>query len=154
VTAQVLSPGALIPEEDLNDTSIVLRLTYGRTAFLLTGDAEAEEEEDMLRTGQPLGCDVLKVGHHGSHTSTTPEFLRAAHPRLAVISVGAHNRYGHPSPDVVRRLKETGIPVYRTDRNGAVTCYSDGVTIRAEAMNPSDDRADRQAEAGAHAYAR
>ena len=136
VTAQVLSPTAAEASGPANDASVVLRLQYGRTVFLLTGDAEAPEEEDMLQSRQPLACDVLKVGHHGSNTSTTPAFLAAAHPHIALISVGAHNVYGLPSTDVIERLKESGAHVYRTDINGALTCLSDGVTVHAEPMLP------------------
>lgn len=136
VTARLLAPTAQDIQGLPNDASIVLRVDYGRTAFLLTGDAEAGEEAEIVRSGQPLACDVLKAGHHGSHTSTTPEFLAAAHPRLAVISVGTHNLYGHPSPDVVERLHDSGVRVFRTDKNGAVTCLSDSVSVRAETMLP------------------
>ncbi|HZT43292.1 MAG TPA: ComEC/Rec2 family competence protein [Chthonomonadaceae bacterium] len=136
VTAQVLSPTAEEAQGPANDASVVLRLRYGRTAFLLTGDAEAPEEEDMLRSGQPLACDVLKVCHHGSDTSTTPAFLAAAHPHIALISVGAHNVYGLPGPKVIERLKASGTRVYRTDMNGALTCLSDGVSVHAEPMLP------------------
>lgn len=137
VTAKVLAPSPQETQAGVpNDASVTLRLEYGRTAFLLTGDAEAEEESEMLQSGQPLACDLLKVGHHGSHTSTTPAFLAAAHPRFAIVSVGAHNVYGHPSPEILARLRETGVRAFRTDKNGAVTCVSDGVTIRAEPMLP------------------
>lgn len=136
VTAHVLSPGDSVRHSTTNNISIVLRLEYHRTAFLLTGDAEKEEEADMEQTAQPLACDVLKVGHHGSYTSSTPDFVMRAHPQVAVISVGVHNLYGHPSADVMERLKAQGIRVYRTDRNGAVTCLSDGVTVRATSMQP------------------
>lgn len=131
VTAQILAPAEAQTHGADNEASIVVRLSYGRIAFLLTGDAEANSEADMVRSGQPLAADVLKVGHHGSHTSSTPAFLTAVHPRLAVISVGAHNNYGHPAPDVVERLQNSGAQLYRTDRDGAVTCHSDGVTVRA-----------------------
>ncbi|HZP84513.1 MAG TPA: ComEC/Rec2 family competence protein [Chthonomonadaceae bacterium] len=130
VIARVLAPADAALQGAANDASVVLRLEYGRTAFLLTGDAEAEEEAGMVRSGLPLACDVLKVAHHGSRTSTTPAFLTAAHPRLAVISVGARNVYGHPSREVMERLRQNGVQVYRTDRNGAVTCLSDSVTVR------------------------
>jgi competence protein ComEC len=136
VTARVLSPTEEERRGPTNNASIVLRVQYGRTAFLLTGDAEADEETDIVNSGQPLACDVLKVGHHGSHTSTTPEFLNAAHPKTAVISVGRHNLYGHPSREVLERLQGLGARVYRTDRNGAVTCVSDGVAVRTEVMQP------------------
>jgi competence protein ComEC len=136
VTAQVLAPCAQAVFGTPNNASVVLRVDYGRTAFLLTGDAEADEEAEMLHSGQPLGCDVLKVAHHGSHTSTTPAFLAAAHPHLAIISVGAHNVYGHPSPEVPERLRAANVRVYRTDRDGAVTCLSDGVTVRTANQSP------------------
>lgn len=138
VVARVLAPNASSPTGPENEACVVLRVEYGRTAFLLDADAEADEEAAMTRSGQPLNCDVLKVGHHGSHTSTTPGFLAAAHPRLAIISVGAHNLYGHPSPEVLERLQDEGARIYRTDKNGAVTCLSDGVTVRAETMQPGN----------------
>ncbi len=116
----------------INNTSIVLRLEYGKTAFLLTGDAEADSEGEMLADGQNLACDVLNVGHHGSRASTSAEFLAAAHPRIAVISVNAGNGAGYPHSEVLDRLHGAGAKVYRTDRNGSVTCLSDGTQIRVE----------------------
>lgn len=136
VTARILAPTEAETRGAPNNASIVLLLQYGRTTFLFTGDAEADEEADLLATHQPLPCDVLKVGHHGSRTSTTPSFLAAAHPRIAVISVGAHNLYGHPSAEIIDRLRDSGVKTYRTDQQGAVTCLSDGVTVHAESMNP------------------
>lgn len=137
VTARVLAPTEAEAALGVqNNASVVLAVTYGRTAFLFPGDAEADEESELAHSNQSLGCDVLKIAHHGSHTSTTPEFLSASHPRLAVISVGAHNLYGHPAPDVVERLRARGTRLYRTDRNGAITCRSDGVTIQIETMHP------------------
>ncbi|MDE2125315.1 MAG: MBL fold metallo-hydrolase [Armatimonadetes bacterium] len=137
VVAHILGPTALEEMGTPNNASVVVRLTYGRTAVLFMGDAEAPEEQELLASGQALGCNVLKVGHHGSKTSSTPELLARAHPQVAVISVGAHNRYGHPSPSVVRRLNQDGIRVYRTDINGAVRCTSDGATITATPMQRS-----------------
>jgi len=136
VTARILAPTEAETHGSPNNASIVLLLQYGHTTFLFTGDAEADEEADLLATHQPLPCDVLKVGHHGSHTSTTSAFLAAAHPHIAVISVGAHNLYGHPSPEVLDRLRFSGTKIYRTDKNGAVTCTSDGITVHTETMNP------------------
>lgn len=132
VIARVLAPTPAALQGATNDASVVLRVEYGRTAFLLTGDAEAEEEAEMVRSGLPLACDVLKAAHHGSRTSTTPAFLTAAHPRLAVLSVGARNVYGHPHREVMERLQQSGVRVYRTDKNGAITCLSDSVTVRVE----------------------
>ncbi len=115
-----------------NDLSVVLRLEYGQSTMLLTGDAEQEAEQTMLRGSMPLRADVLKVGHHGSNASTSPEFLAAVQPRLAVISVGAENRYGHPAPELLQRLQ--GIEVLRTDQRGRIELVSDGQgwTVRSE----------------------
>jgi competence protein ComEC len=134
VSAEVLAPSGLPSAETANDASLVLLLHYGRTTFLLTGDAEAPEEAEILATHPNLKCDVLKIGHHGSHTSTSPDFLAAAHPQYAVISVGKRNIFGHPSPDVVGRLRASGAAVLRTDRNGAITCRSDGINVKMETM--------------------
>jgi len=109
---------------DENNNSIVLRLDYGQTSLLLTGDAEAEAEAAMIAAGLPLHADVLKVGHHGSNGSTSAPFIAAVAPRLAVIQVGADNPFGHPSPEVLKRL--AGVPVYRTDKQGRVEVVSDG----------------------------
>jgi competence protein ComEC len=132
VTISALAPTAETLRGKVNNTSIVLRVEYGRTALLLTGDAEADAESEMIRSGQPLACDVLKVGHHGSRASTSEEFVAAARPRYAVISVSANNRMGYPHPEVLERLEKTGARLYRTDRNGAVTCLSDGASVHIE----------------------
>jgi competence protein ComEC len=135
VHAELLAPTRTEVANDVpNNSSIVVRLTYGKNVFLFTGDAEAPEEQELLAEHANLKCNVLKVGHHGSNTSSTMDFLSAAHPGTAVVSVGAHNRYGHPGIGVLARLKQIGAHVYRTDQNGAVTCESDGVTITVHAM--------------------
>lgn len=108
----------------VNDHSVVLAIRQGRCRFLLTGDIEDRVEAALLRDGADVAADVLKVAHHGSATSTTPPFLAAVAPRLAVISVGADNRFGHPDDGVVARLGATA--VRRTDRDGAVDVSSDG----------------------------
>ena len=118
--------------KEVNNSSIVLRMDYGKTSLLLTGDAEAESEDDMLQTRQPLACDVLKVGHHGSAKSTSARFLQAVKPRYAVISVNADNRNGHPSPQVLERLRRANAQIFRTDENGSITCLSDGRALRIE----------------------
>ncbi len=109
---------------DANEASVVMALTYGRFRALLMGDAPTGVEEALLRerseAGGSLRADVLKLGHHGSTTSTSPAFLDAVSPRVAVISVGRHNRFGHPAPSVLRRLARRGIRVYRTDEQGAL----------------------------------
>jgi competence protein ComEC len=114
--------------DDLNDWSAVLHLTYGKNTFLFTGDAESKSLSDMMGSKQTLQADVLKVGHHGSSTSTSATFLKKVQPKYAVISVGK-NSYGHPTKDVLIALKNAKTTVYRTDLNGSVTAVSDGKTI-------------------------
>lgn len=116
-------------KNDLNTYSIVLKITFGNTKFLFTGDAQSSNEEAMINRGYDLTADVLKVGHHGSHTSTSQEFLNKVKPEYAVISVGKGNDYGHPHKQTMDRLKAAGIKVYRTDENGTVVCTSDGSKI-------------------------
>jgi competence protein ComEC len=113
-----------------NDNSIVLRITYGQRAFLLVGDAERAEEAKLLAVaGEGLRADVLKVGHHGSRTSSTPAFLTAISPTEAVISVGRRNRFGHPSPLTISALGAVGARVWRTDRDGSVIATTDGRSL-------------------------
>lgn len=114
---------------DVNNTSLILRVEYGETVFLFTGDAEAEAEEDLRLSGADLRCNVLHVGHHGSATASCQRFLDAAWPEYAVISVGKDNPYGHPHGPVLSRLEKIGAAVYRTDRLGTVRAVSDGESI-------------------------
>lgn len=126
--------------DDPNLASVVLGVRYGRVRFLLTGDAEAEEEAWLVArarrdpaVAEALRADVLKVAHHGSRTSTTSAFLAAVRPRVALVSVGAGNSYGHPSPSVVARLASAGAEVLRTDRVGPVVVRTDGRRLDVEA---------------------
>lgn len=112
-----------------NNTSIVLMITYGETKFLFTGDAEREAEQAILNSGADLSATVLKVGHHGSDTSTTYPFLREIMPGYALISVGNGNTYGHPTEDTLSRLRDADVKVYRTDMQGDIKCTSDGKTV-------------------------
>ena len=114
---------------DFNNNSIVLRVTAGETSFLFMGDAEKTAEEDMRKAGCDLKADVLKVGHHGSSTSTSDGFLQAVFPKYAVISVGEGNSYGHPEHVTLEKLESSGVEIYRTDRQGTVVCCSDGEEI-------------------------
>lgn len=127
--AQVQILGPLHHAEDSNDNSIVLKVSFGATSFLFTGDAERAEEQDLLNAGVNLQSTVLKVGHHGSDTSTSYPFLRAVAPQYAVISVGAGNSYGHPTEAVLSRLRDAGVTTFRTDMQGEITAVSDGQTI-------------------------
>jgi competence protein ComEC len=110
---------------DLNDWSAVLHVTYGNNKFLFTGDAETKSE---INSKQSLKADVLKVGHHGSKSSTSVAFIKAVAPKYAVISVGK-NSYGHPTKEIIDRLKNAKVTTYRTDLNGTVTVISDGKSI-------------------------
>jgi competence protein ComEC len=121
---EVLAPREASFAGDVNDASLVLRLTYGEASFLLTGDIEARGEELLLSSGAALESTVLKVAHHGSLTSTTPAFAQAVAPRVAVVSVGEDNRYGHPAPAVLERLGDAA--VLRTDQHGTVRIKTDG----------------------------
>ncbi|MBI4023193.1 MBL fold metallo-hydrolase [Candidatus Berkelbacteria bacterium] len=124
------------PDEN-HQTTIVLKLTYGATSFLLTGDLGFEQEALMIeRAPELLGATVLKVTHHGSQYGTSERFLEYVHPELAVVSVGADNRYDHPTPELLERLSAVGLDPYRTDKNGTVTFRSDGTTIEVETEHP------------------
>ncbi|SFH57847.1 competence protein ComEC [Tindallia magadiensis] len=112
----------------LNNWSVVLRLTHHDMSFLFTGDLESEAEMDLLNqfSSKKLASEVLKVGHHGSNTSTTPSFLQVVNPQVALISCGVNNQYGHPNTEVINRLEKSGVWIYRTDLQGNVVLYSDG----------------------------
>ena len=127
-TVEVLGP-INFDVSDPNNLSLVLRVVYGTTSFLFTGDAEREEEQDILDAGYTLQGTVLKVGHHGSANSTTYPFLREVMPEYAVISVGTDNLYGHPTDDTLSRLRDADVKVYRTDTQGDVICTSDGKIV-------------------------
>ena len=126
-TVQILGPQ--IAYDDPNDMSIVLKITYGETSFLFTGDAERTAEADILDAGYDLSSTVLKVGHHGSDTSTSYPFLREIMPEYAVIQVGKDNSYGHPTEDTLSRLRDADVKVYRNDLQGTVICTSDGESV-------------------------
>lgn len=132
--AQVRILGPTDPQAEGNNSSIVLKVTFGDTSFLFTGDAERDEEQELLESGYDLESTVLKVGHHGSDTSTSYLFLRTVNPQYAVISVGADNTYGHPTEAVLSRLRDADAKTYRTDLQGTITAVSDGkkVTFQTE----------------------
>ncbi|HEX4512188.1 MAG TPA: DNA internalization-related competence protein ComEC/Rec2, partial [Polyangiaceae bacterium] len=130
----VLAPcPAALPERPPNDNSFVLRVAYGKRAFLFVGDAEREEEAELVqRYGGALRADVLKVGHHGSKTSSTPAFVAAVAPKIAVVSCGIRNRYGHPFPTTIETLRAAGARIHRTDRRGAVVVATDGASLTVD----------------------
>lgn len=139
---QVMSPTVDADWEGANNYSAVLRLVYGETSFLFTGDAESESERVILDDGYGVGADVLKCGHHGSSSSTTKAFLSQVDPRYAVISCGLDNSYGHPHKEVLARLEKQGVTLYRTDQDGTVLAKSDGKEITFETGLPSVEAAD------------
>ena len=114
---------------DTNNTSIVLRIVYGGTSFLFTGDMESDAETNLLESGVMLKSTVLKVGHHGSSSSTSYRFLKEVAPKYAVISVGKDNQYDHPNEDVLSRLRDADTVLYRTDMQGDIVCVSDGTRV-------------------------
>lgn len=117
---------------DTNDYSVVLRMQYGERSILFTGDAEAASEAEMLAryTAEDLGADVLKVGHHGSKTSSSQSFLELVDPDYAVICCGVNNSYGHPHGPILTRLTGINAEIYRTDRDGTIVLTTDGETLK------------------------
>jgi competence protein ComEC len=135
VSGRVLWPLSGESQEGVrNDDSLVLRLEIGESSFLLAGDIERTAEQAMTAAGDAIAVDFLKVAHHGSRTSTTEAFLDAARPSFAAISVGETNPFGHPHPDVLRRLQSRGLRLYRTDRDGAITVITDGGKLETRAF--------------------
>lgn len=125
---------------DTNSNSLVLKLRYGDIGILLTGDIEEEAEERLLQQGTDLSAAVLKVPHHGGRTSSSREFLAKVQPQIAIISVGTGNRFHHPHPEALERYRETGVTLYRTDRDGAVIVRTDGRRISIETFSQPGDR--------------
>lgn len=124
---EILAPLDVSKVKEINDYSIVIRLDYGETSFLFTGDAEVASEEEILDTfpASKIKCDVLKVGHHGSNSSTSEAFLAAANPALAIISCGEGNEYGHPTQTILDRLANANVDILRTDLEGTIILLSD-----------------------------
>lgn len=145
-TIDVIGPLNLV-YEDANDLSLVLRVTYGDTRFLLTGDMEEVAERELVEAEVDLKADVLKVGHHGSSSSTSYRFLRAVAPTYGVISLAAYNDYGHPHDAPMSRLMDADVTIYRTDKMYDIVAFSDGQTVSftcgnsyAEPWRPGDPR--------------
>lgn len=151
VTGEILNPPAQgLPygtgddDKTVNDYSVVLRLTYGQTHFMLDGDAEVEAEANIMAAYPPseLRADALKVGHHGSRNASSDAWLDAVQPRFGVISCGLHNSFGFPHEESVSRLAAHHVRIYRTDINGAVTFMSDGTHVWANAQVPATPAAE------------
>ncbi|MEX0909839.1 MAG: ComEC/Rec2 family competence protein [Candidatus Paceibacterota bacterium] len=119
----------VVATSDTNEASVILRIDYGETSFLFTGDASKEVERELLRYYELLDVDVLKVGHHGSDTSTSLEFISATSPEFALISAGRDNSYGHPHDEVLERLTNADVRILRTDTQGTVRLVSDGRAV-------------------------
>ena len=130
LTISVLNPTSKF-SDDINQNSVVLKMTYGGVSFLFMGDANADAESKIANSGTNLQADILKVGHHGSATSTSSAFLTKVHPKISVIEVGAGNSYGHPTSATLGRLAQVGSAVYRTDLNGDVTVTTDEMTYQS-----------------------
>ena len=153
-SATVTLLGPVTQYSETNNTSLVLRIDYGVTSFLLTGDMENTAETDLVNSGANLKADVLQVGHHGSSTSTSYLFLNAVLPEMGVISCGTGNKYGHPHEETLSILRDAKVDVYRTDLQGTITIGSDGqnFTVGTEhfvpdsQLNPTDPSASSTAQ--------
>lgn len=130
-SAKVNILGPLNTSEDTNNSSIVVKVTYGKNTFLFMGDAEEKEELHIIKNNKDIKCDVIKIGHHGSISSTSKALLNASNPTYAVISVGK-NKYGHPADKIIEKLSAADVQIYRTDKCGDITFYSDGNEISVE----------------------
>lgn len=125
--------GPLEDYDNQNDDSLVMRLEYGDTSFLFTGDMTAKAEKDLINDGADLRCDVLKVGHHGSSGSSCYQFLYEAQPGIGVISCEKGNSYGHPHEETLSRLADADVTVCRTDLEGSIVIFSDGMKVERKA---------------------
>ena len=127
VNVTVLNPQNPLEFDDANNNSIVLKLQVFNVTFLFEGDCEAESEASIMKAGFNLTSIILKVGHHGSRTATSSAYLEAINPKVAVISVGLGNRYGHPDQETLGKLADMGVIVYRTDLNGNIVITTNGI---------------------------
>ena len=133
---EILSPS--VQNNNLNNMSVVLKITYGNTEFLFQGDAESKIENDLLRSDYDIDVDVLKIGHHGSKTSSTDKYLEATSPDIAIISSGYDNNYGHPNGTVLNLLENDNIKAFSTFLDGNIAVTSDGETITVYTQNNKD----------------
>ncbi|MPQ44965.1 ComEC/Rec2 family competence protein [Clostridium tarantellae] len=129
VKVEVFSPNK-DSYEDLNDYSPIMKITFGNNSFLFTGDAEATAEKEVLDKKYNLKADVIKVGHHGSHSSSTPEFIKAVNPSIAIMSLATDNKYGHPHKETIETFSKQGIKTYQTNLDGNILLESNGSEIK------------------------
>lgn len=129
---EFIGPTADYSASDLNNWSAILQVTHGENKFLFAGDAETPAENDMIKAHVLEDIDVLKVSHHGAKEATNANFLAVVKPEIAAISVGTDNRYDHPTPSALKRLKKAGATIYRTDKDGTIIFESDGKDIIVE----------------------
>lgn len=122
-------------EDNLNSSSIVLKMTFDELSYIFAGDAEAAEEKEIIKSGYNIEAQVLKLGHHGSSTSSSEEFLDKVSPSIAIIMTGERNSYGHPHKEVLERLEARNIKVYRTDTYGTILITSDGKSNKVEVLS-------------------
>lgn len=131
ITVDILNPTNDVGKESMNNASVVLRMTFGKISFLFTGDLEDDMEKKMIKAGVNLQAEVLKVGHHGSDSSTSTLFLGRIAPKIALISVG-NNPYGHPEEVVLQRLKQRNIETYITKKQGHIVVLTDGESVSVQ----------------------
>lgn len=131
--------GPVNQSDNLNNMSVVVRVDYGESSFLFQGDAEIDEENDILETGADIDCDILKVGHHGSYTSSSTNYLKKVTPEIAVISCGIDNDYDHPHDKPLKRIKKHTQEIYRTDLCSDIVITSDGETYEIDYANREMD---------------
>ena len=144
LTFDIVHPGENVEEYSLNDASITAHLQYGQISFIFTGDIEESAEREIVETGIDIKSTVLKVAHHGSRTSTNDYFLEAVNPEVAIIQVGEDNRFGHPAPEVINRLQENNIDIYRNDLNGDIVINTDGETYTIETASSTQEEVDKE----------
>jgi len=137
--AEIITPNTITDTTTKNNASIGMKLTHGSKSFILCGDAEEEAENKMVSANIYLEADVLKCSHHGSATATTQAFLDRINPVYAIISCGANNKYGHPHAEVLARLEDDDVQIYRTDLQGSITAISDGNNIRISSESNKEE---------------
>jgi len=150
VEIEVLNPASTY-SDDLNENSVVIRVTYGETSFLLMGDAGLESEENIMEAGYDVDSDILKVGHHASSSGSGESFISAVSPEISVIEVGAGNSYGHPHAEILQRLQEAST-VYRTDLDGTIIVTTDGSTYSVTTQKTGLGEEVRSISSGSEAY--